>query len=127
MSVIVPVNPAGSEAALSAAISLAQERDYKLVAVLRRPISEFDQENVDIEIDELTDKLEAADIAFKIEVCLGNAEIADHIIDLATTHQASMIVVSLDQRPASGKLILGNQIQKLLVDSTCDVLIVRNN
>ncbi|QTG76278.1 universal stress protein [Trueperella pecoris] len=124
MPVVVPVTPGARDDALVAAIDLCQRQERPLVVLLRRPVSEFHQETVDAEIDDLTELLERVDIAFSIEVRLGEEELATHIANVVTQTKASLVVVSLAKRPVNGRLRLGSQIQKLLLESQCAVLVV---
>ncbi|MDF2419986.1 universal stress protein [Trueperella pyogenes] len=124
MPIVVPVNQ-GIDEALTSAIELAQRQDHKLIALLHRPLHECDQDFVDQEIDALTDQLDAADIAFSIEVRVGEKDLATHISELVTKEKADLVVVSLARKPVNGKLLLGSQIQKLLVECPCSVLVVR--
>ncbi|MEW6933378.1 universal stress protein [Trueperella pyogenes] len=124
MPIVVPVNQ-GIDEALTSAIELAQRQDHKLIALLHRPLHEYDQDFVDQEIDVLTDQLDAADIAFSIEVRVGEKDLATHISELVTKEKADLVVVSLARKPVNGKLLLGSQIQKLLVECPCSVLVVR--
>ncbi|MEW6896870.1 universal stress protein [Trueperella pyogenes] len=124
MPIVVPVNQ-GIDEALTSAIELAQRQDHKLIALLHRPLYEYDQDFVDQEIDALTDQLDAADIAFSIEVRVGEKDLATHISELVTKEKADLVVVSLARKPVNGKLLLGSQIQKLLVECPCSVLVVR--
>lgn len=124
MPIVVPVNQ-GIDEALTSAIELAQRQDHKLIALLHRPLHECDQDFVDQEIDALTDQLDAADIAFSIEVRVGEKDLATHISELVTEEKADLVVVSLARKPVNGKLLLGSQIQKLLVECPCSVLVVR--
>ena len=124
MAVIVPVSHGGRDDALSSAIRLCRREDQPLIALLRRPIGEFEQEEIDSEIDELTDRLDGADIGFRIDVRVDETDLATQISELAR-EESSFVVVSLAHKPAGGKLRLGSQIQKLLLEGPCSVLVVR--
>lgn len=125
MAVIVPIIRESNDDALEAAIQIAKSQDVPLVAVLSRPVEEFDEQKLSEEIDALSDRLDREDIAYSTEVRLGEEGIAKAIAEAASDVDASLVVVSLAQRPANGKLLLGSQIQRLLVDSPCSVLVVR--
>lgn len=124
MPVIVPVSRGERDDALASAIDLCRREDRLLIALLHRPLGHFDQESIDAEVDELTDRLDSADIGFRIEVRLDEKDLAWQISDLAQD-ASSLVVVSLAHKPAGGKLILGSQIQKLLLECPCSVLVVR--
>ena len=126
MSIIVPVTYGKHESyALSRAVQCAAARNEKLVAVLSRPRVDFTQEAIDYEVDMLSDALDEADIDFRVETRLDSDDIATHLIDAATAHDADLILVSLAHKPANGRLNLGTIVQKLLVEAPCDVLVAR--
>ncbi|MDP9807116.1 nucleotide-binding universal stress UspA family protein [Trueperella bonasi] len=125
MTVVVPVLDDAKDEALRVAIQIARRESMPLVALLNRPVSEFDQESVDAEIDALSDRLDREDIAYSTEVRLASQDLGASLAEVATHVEASIVVVSLAQRPTNGKLLLGSQIQRLLVESPCSVLVVR--
>ncbi|WP_394262561.1 universal stress protein [Trueperella sp.] len=125
MKVVVPIVGETNDEALSVAIKIARQQEMTLVAMLSRPVSEFDQESVDDEIDALCDRLDNEDIAYSTEVRLGEEDLGLAVAKVAADVEASLVVVSLAQPPTNGKLLLGSQIQRLLVGSPCSVLVVR--
>lgn len=74
-----------------------------------------------------------------IEVAPGAAEVdivvvapnlhdpSDAIIQEAQRENASRIVVGLHRRSRVGKMLLGSTAQRILLESTCSVLAVRND
>lgn len=124
MTVVVPLIRDANDDALSTAIKIARQQDMTLVAILSRPVSEFDQISIDEEIDALSDRLDREDIAYSMEVRLGEDELGVATAEVAADVDASLVVVSLAKRPANGKLLLGSQIQRVLVDTPCSVLVV---
>lgn len=125
MKVVVPIVGETNDEALSVAIKIARQQEMTLVAMLSRPVSEFDQESVDDEIDALCDRLDNEDIAYSTEVRLGEEDLGLAVAKVAADVEASLVVVSLAQPPTNVKLLLGSQIQRLLVGSPCSVLVVR--
>ncbi|MFP7696059.1 universal stress protein [Trueperella sp. LYQ143] len=125
MPVIVPIVP-GQQVTLEKAIEVCRKYDSTLIALLYRPAKDYDAIDVDQEVDALTDVLEEADIAFSVEVRFADGELSEHISQLVEERQAELVVVGLARRPANGKIVLGSQIQRLLTDVDCAVLVVRD-
>lgn len=124
MTIVVPVSNGASGAALDAAIELCRAQGDSLHAVFHNSDPEVDQSEIDRVEDELYERLESEPFAFVVDVQFGGG-IAATITRIAEETDARMVVVSLARRPANGRLTLGNQIQQLLVDSPCPVLVVR--
>lgn len=72
MTVVVPLIRDANDDALSTAIKIARQQDMTLVAILSRPVSEFDQISIDEEIDALSDRLDREDIAYGARRSRGN-------------------------------------------------------
>ncbi len=128
MTIVVPVI-AGSKAnyALSRAVKYARRTDGQLIAVLSRPHTEYSQDDIDSEIDTLTDYLDNEDIAFRIETRVDEEELASQLCEVAAERNAEVVMVSLALKPANGKLNLGSQVQRLLLEAPCDVLVLRED
>ena len=109
MKVVVPIVGETNDEALSVAIKIARQQEMTLVAMLSRPVSEFDQESVDDEIDALCDRLDNEDIAYSTEVRLGEEDLGLAVAKVAVDVEASLVVVSLAQPPTNGKLLLGRE------------------
>jgi len=57
---------------------------------------------------------------------LGSArEAADGLLEMAEASNAELIVIGLRRRTPVGKLILGSNAQRILLDATCPVLAVK--
>ena len=50
---------------------------------------------------------------------------ADDLVNVAQDVEADIIVIGLRRRSPVGKLILGSNAQKILLDATCPVLAVK--
>ncbi|VEI12521.1 universal stress protein [Trueperella bialowiezensis] len=123
MAIIVPMMK--SEHALHAGIDIARRRHDTLVALFIRPVAHSDQHLVDEEVDGLAQRLDQADIAFRVEVRLTDSEPSRIISDVAQEFDAGLVVVSAAAGQSHGKYMLGTQIQKLLIECPCSVLVVR--
>lgn len=51
--------------------------------------------------------------------------IADHIIEIANTTNADLVVIGLRRRSPTGKLLLGLNAQRILLDAACPVHAVK--
>ena len=70
-------------------------------------------------------RLETSGIAFEIEQKFKGDDPSDQLVDLADELKASLIVIGLRRRSATGKLITGSQAQRILLDANCPVLAVK--
>ena len=73
------------------------------------------------------ERLEATGIDYAIHESETDAEIdaADDLVQTARDEQADLIVIGIRRRTPTGKLILGSQAQRILLDSPCPVLAVK--
>ena len=81
---------------------------------------EFDQELERIEAD-----LDGAGIEHDVRRLVQGREAAEDLIAVADEVTADFIVIGLRRRTPVGKLILGSNAQKILLDSSCPVLAVK--
>lgn len=47
------------------------------------------------------------------------------VVDAATALDASVLVIGIKHRTATGKLLFGSSAQRILLDATCPVLAVK--
>lgn len=117
------------EAALTAAIAEAKLRSSTLVVVnSHRGGDSFDGEKaarIDSEMDAVKAKLEASGVEFEIRQLVRGFEPAEDLIGLAESSDAELIVIGLRRRTPVGKLILGSNAQRILLDARCPVLAVK--
>jgi nucleotide-binding universal stress UspA family protein len=123
------VPKAEGEAALHRAIEEAQLRGFRLIVVN----SQRGGKTADFEELALTDeqvnavKARMADAGVDHEVrglVLGN-DPADDLVGVAEEVRADLIVIGLRKRTPVGKLIMGSNAQRILLDATCPVLAVK--
>jgi nucleotide-binding universal stress UspA family protein len=107
---------AEGRAALSRAITEAELRDAELVVVHTSP---------DGEVAELRDMLDAAGVRYTINSTPDAQDPADELISTAERAGAEFIVIGLRRRSPVGKLLLGSNAQKVLLDASCPVLAVK--
>jgi nucleotide-binding universal stress UspA family protein len=117
------------EAALTRAIAEAKLRADRLVVVSSaRGGSSMDTDTaieLRTELREVREAIEAAGVAFEIRNLVRGNEPAEDIIDIATEEEAELIVIGLRRRTPVGKLIMGSQAQRIILDSPCAVLAVK--
>ena len=129
-SIVVGYVPkAEGKAALSRAVEEAKLRNLNLVVVNSnrggRELS--DSENLEIEqqLDEVRDELKDCGVEHEVRHFVRGLEPAEDLISIAGEVEAELIVIGLRRRTPVGKLILGSNAQKILLDATCPVLAVK--
>jgi nucleotide-binding universal stress UspA family protein len=117
------------EAALAQAIDEARLRDAKLVVVnSHRGGSELDSSaatQADRDLDLVRKKLEGTGVPFDVRQLVRGFEPAEDLISIAEANDAELIVIGLRRRSPVGKLILGSNAQRVLLDAHCPVLAVK--
>jgi len=74
-------------------------------------------------IDAMAAEFEAADVPYGIEGRIGDE--VDTILEAATDADADVLYVSGRKRSPTGKAVFGSTVHRLLMDSPCPVLFVR--
>jgi nucleotide-binding universal stress UspA family protein len=117
------------EAALAQAIDEARLRNAKLVVVnSHRGGSDLDSNaatQADRDMDAVRAKLEGAGVPFDVRQLVRGFEPAEDLISIAEANDAELIVIGLRRRSPVGKLILGSNAQRVLLDAHCPVLAVK--
>jgi nucleotide-binding universal stress UspA family protein len=118
------------EAALSAAIDEVRRLGGRLVVVTALRQDETDSEwiaKTQAELAAAGKRLDAAGIDYVIHESQIDAEIdaADDLTQVARDQDADLVVIGIRRRTATGKLILGTQAQRILLDAPCPVLVVK--
>ena len=128
MTIVVGYVPTPEgEAALDAAITEARLRDQPLHVVnssrgdvLQDP--RFASERV---LDQVRAKLDGAGVTYEIDQRVAGHDASDEVVEAADRVNATLIVIGLRRRSATGKLITGSQAQRILLDAHCPVLAVK--
>ena len=117
-SVIVVGSSASAEgrAALRRALSEASLRGSELVVVHTAR---------DTEIAELTEELRASGVPHEVRAAQDIHDPADEVLRAAESTAAEFIVIGLRRRSPVGKLLLGSNAQRVLLDAACPVLAVK--
>jgi nucleotide-binding universal stress UspA family protein len=112
--------------ALATAVDEAVARRSELLVVMSDrdglPPADVAQAR-DEDLERITAPLAAAGVAHR--VVTGTGEVAEDLVATAEAHQAELIVIGLRRRSPVGKLILGSNAQRILLDAPCPVLAVK--
>ena len=128
MTIVVGYVPTPEgEAALTAAITEAQRREEPLHIVnSTRGDALVDNRFASEEaLAAVRARLDEAGVVHEIEQEIRGREAAEEIVDIADRVKATLIVIGLRRRTATGKLITGSQAQRVLLDAHCPVLAVK--
>ena len=120
---------AEGRAALERAIVEVELRRTKLIVVSSaRGGSSYtgdDAVEQEAELKRVEERLTGAGIAFEVRQLVRGNEPSDDLIDIAKETDADLIVIGLRRRSPVGKLILGSNAQRILLDADCAVLAVK--
>lgn len=107
---------AEGRAALTRALSEARLRDAALIVVNTSP---------DADVAGLVEQLTASGLGYEIKTATDAQDSAEELIRTAETAEADFIVIGLRRRSPVGKLLLGSNAQRVLLDAACPVLAVK--
>jgi nucleotide-binding universal stress UspA family protein len=129
-SIVVGYVPkAEGKAALSRAVEEAKLRNLKLVVVNSnrggRELSDSENAEIEQQLDQVRDELKSSGVEHEVRHFVRGLEPAEDLISIAGEVEAELIVIGLRRRTPVGKLILGSNAQKILLDATCPVLAVK--
>lgn len=116
-------------AALRLAAEEAKLRGARLVVVnSHRGGREFDPDTADESesaLDEVREQLSSAGVQHEVRQLVRGMDPAEDLIGVAAEVAADFIVIGLRRRSPVGKLILGSNAQRVLLDAPCPVLAVK--
>jgi nucleotide-binding universal stress UspA family protein len=107
---------AEGRAALERAVLEANLRHAGLIVVHTSPAEE---------VSDLEAQLEASGLAYEIKEATDALDPAEELIAAADASDAVFIVIGLRRRSPVGKLLLGSNAQRVLLDASCPVLAVK--
>jgi nucleotide-binding universal stress UspA family protein len=113
------------EAAIDHGIREARLRDASLIVVTSRRGRQDPDATPDQLLSGLEQKLQSSGVAYDVRMPERDGEPADDLIDVAQSADADLIVIGLRRRSPVGKLILGSNAQRILLDAPCPVLAVK--
>jgi nucleotide-binding universal stress UspA family protein len=123
------VPKAEGRAALRRAAEEAKLRDMRLVVVnSHRGGREFDRDDAlesEAQLEEVRSTLQEAGVEHEVRQLVRGLDPADDLVNVATEVNADIIVIGLRRRSPVGKLILGSNAQRVLLDAPCPVLAVK--
>lgn len=127
MVIVVGYVPtAEGRAALAVAAEEASRRQARLV-VVNSPVPRSrgrGSEEVDAS-NEIRADLQALDVQAEVRDPDPDADASDALLRAAEELDATLIVIGLRRRSPVGKLILGSNAQRILLDASCPVLAVK--
>lgn len=115
---------AEGRAALDCAIQEAQRRGTRLVVVVHASRG-AEAPSIEAAVDEARDRLEQTDLGHEVRHVQRGNDVAEDLVQLAEELDAELIVIGLRRRSPVGKLILGSNAQRILLDAPCPVLAVK--
>ena len=118
------------EVALSASIAEAKLRHADLVVVNSHRAQQGDdgaQARLQAELDDVRARVEAAGVVVDVRHPETGLEAAEDLLNVAEEVGADLVVIGLRRRTPVGKLILGSNAQRILLDAHCPVLAVKSD
>jgi nucleotide-binding universal stress UspA family protein len=116
-------------AALRRAVEEAQLRQAKLVIVnSHRGGRDFDREDAletESQLQEVRDQLKESGVEHEIRQLVRGMDPAEDLISVAEEVGSDFIVIGLRRRTPVGKLILGSNAQRVLLEAPCPVMAVK--
>ncbi len=120
---------AEGRAALRHAARECALRNTKLIVInSNRGGRDLDGEEVaryEADLEEVRAELDGLGIRHEVRQLVRGLEPAEDLIGVAEESQADLIVIGLRRRSPVGKLILGSNAQRILLDAPCAVLAVK--
>jgi len=117
------------KAALRRAAEEAKLRDSRLVVVnSHRGGREFDRDDAiesEAQLAEVKSVLTSHGVEHDVRQLVRGMDPAEDLVNVATEVDAELIVIGLRRRSPVGKLILGSNAQRVLLDAPCPVLAVK--
>lgn len=117
------------EAALEAGVREARLRGSKLIVVnSHRGGQEFDRtkaQKSETDLEAIGRKLADTGVEHEVRQLVRGFEPAEDLISIAESSDAELLVIGLRRRSPVGKLILGSNAQRVLLDAHCPVLAVK--
>ena len=130
MTIVVGYVPrAEGRAALRRAAEEARLRSAKLIVINSNRggghLDEDDAVEHERELAQVRAELDAEGIEHEVRQLVRGLDPAEDLIAVATETQADFIVIGLRRRTPVGKLILGSNAQRILLEAPCPVLAVK--
>jgi nucleotide-binding universal stress UspA family protein len=117
------------EAALAESIAEAVRRQADLVVVNSHRAHRGEgkaHDRLQTELDEVRARVEKAGVAVDVRHPDTGLDASDDLLKIAEEVGAELVVIGLRRRTPVGKLILGSNAQRILLDAPCPVLAVKS-
>ncbi len=130
MAIVVGYVPTKEgRAALDRAVEEAELRHTQLVVINSsrggRDLDADEARESEKELQRVQDQLEGSGLGVDVRHLVRGNEPAEDLIAVANEVSADLIVIGLRRRTPVGKLILGSNAQRILLDAPCAVLAVK--
>ena len=130
MTIVVGFVPTKEgRAALTRAVEEARTRRSRLVVInSNRGGRDFDEDATraaEAELQRVSEELRGDGLELEVRQLVRGNEPAEDLISVANETDADLIVIGLRRRTPVGKLILGSNAQRILLDAPCAVLAVK--
>ncbi len=130
MAIVVGYVPSPEgRAALRRGAEEARLRGTKLIVINSnrggRDLTSSDAARQEADLADVRAQLERDAIEHEVRLLVRGLEPAEDLIAVAEEVGADFIVIGLRRRTAVGKLILGSNAQRVLLEATCPVLAVK--
>lgn len=130
MTVVIGFLPTPEgRAALRCAVQECQLRDVGLVVVRSdlggKVVDPTETERTEVVLRELTAEFDSRGRPMEVREPRRGLDSAEDVIFVAGEVSAELIVVGLRRRSPVGKLVLGSNAQRILLDAPCPVLAVK--
>jgi nucleotide-binding universal stress UspA family protein len=130
MTIVVGYVPrAEGRAALRRAAEEARLRSTKLIVINSNRggghLEDDDAVEHERELAQVREQLDAEGIEHEVRQLVRGLDPAEDLIAVATETEADFIVIGLRRRTPVGKLILGSNAQRILLEAPCPVLAVK--
>ncbi len=115
---------------LHSALDEAVRRKSPVTVVVSEKSSQPSPEQLaerEAELAALVHDAQSRGIEISVQVLSERHDVAEDLIEVATATQAEVIVIGLRRRSPVGKLILGSNAQRILLDAPCPVLAVKTD
>ncbi len=117
------------EAAVERGIAEARLRNATLIVVNSqrggREYGEDASARPEQDLSALEARLQESGLEYDVRQLVRGFEPAEDLISIAESSDAELIVIGLRRRTPVGKLILGSNAQRILLDAPCPVLAVK--
>lgn len=113
---------------LAGALDEAERRNCELIVVISEkstPVATEIAAGREQELADYSELAKARGVSCEVRTLTERNDVAEDLIAVATETNAAVIVIGLRRRSPVGKLILGSNAQRILLDSPCPVLAVK--